>query len=170
MLEAPGSKELAGFDAGGRFLDLRDGLAPDKLTAEVRRIAPWPAKSGGVPAASIACEPDSMGLGSRFGRTTRSSPGKMATRCTGRCDGPRLIKRFGPFPPAHAVSMSGTVLSRWLWMTSGWHICVPIFAPPPLSSSLTFGRKMERSDAMLNEFHQTNSKGLTFSRFPIKPK
>ncbi len=29
-------KMLAGFDAGARFLDLRDGLAPDKLTAETR--------------------------------------------------------------------------------------------------------------------------------------
>jgi hypothetical protein len=34
-LEADGSL-LTGFDAGGRFLDLRDGLAPDKLTAETR--------------------------------------------------------------------------------------------------------------------------------------
>lgn len=53
-LETPGSEELSGFDAGGRFLDLRDGLAPDKLTAEVRHIAPWPAKDAKVPAASIA--------------------------------------------------------------------------------------------------------------------
>ncbi len=30
---------LTGFDAGARFLDLRDGLAPDKLTAEVRHTA-----------------------------------------------------------------------------------------------------------------------------------
>jgi hypothetical protein len=59
-VEAPGSEELAGFDAGGRFLDLRDGLAPDKLTAEVRRIAPWPAKTADVPAASISW---STGLG-----------------------------------------------------------------------------------------------------------
>lgn len=28
---------LTGFDAGARFLDMPDGLAPDKLTAEVRR-------------------------------------------------------------------------------------------------------------------------------------
>ncbi len=34
-LEADG-KPLTGFDAGARFLDLRDGVAPDKLTAEVR--------------------------------------------------------------------------------------------------------------------------------------
>jgi hypothetical protein len=31
--------DLTGFDAGGRFLDLRGGLAPDKLTAEVRKTA-----------------------------------------------------------------------------------------------------------------------------------
>ncbi len=30
---------LAGFDAGARFLDLRDGLAPDKFTAETRSSA-----------------------------------------------------------------------------------------------------------------------------------
>ena len=39
-LETPGSEELSGFDAGGRFLDLRDGLAPDKLTAEVQAHCP----------------------------------------------------------------------------------------------------------------------------------
>lgn len=42
-LEAPDGGEVDGFDAGGRFLDLRDGLAPDKFTAEVRKVAPWPA-------------------------------------------------------------------------------------------------------------------------------
>ncbi|PYT30342.1 MAG: hypothetical protein DMG57_08840 [Acidobacteria bacterium] len=30
---------ISGFDAGGRFLDIRNGEAPDKLTAEVRRTA-----------------------------------------------------------------------------------------------------------------------------------
>lgn len=33
---SPDAAALSGFDAGGRFLDVRDGLAPDKLTAEVR--------------------------------------------------------------------------------------------------------------------------------------
>ena len=42
---------LTGFDAGGRFLDLSGGLAPDKFTAEVRRVTPLPARQ---PAASIA--------------------------------------------------------------------------------------------------------------------
>ena len=32
-------RTLTGFDAGARFLDLRGGLAPDKLTAETRRTA-----------------------------------------------------------------------------------------------------------------------------------
>jgi hypothetical protein len=38
-LTAPGGKVLSGFDAGGRFLDIRHGEAPDKLTAEVRRTS-----------------------------------------------------------------------------------------------------------------------------------
>jgi hypothetical protein len=38
-LAAPDGTALSGFDAGGRFLDLRDGLAPDKLTAETRTSA-----------------------------------------------------------------------------------------------------------------------------------
>jgi len=38
-LAAPGGKVLSGFDAGGRFLDIRQGEAPDKLTAEVRKTA-----------------------------------------------------------------------------------------------------------------------------------
>ena len=46
--------DLTGFDAGGRFLDLSGGLAPDKLTAEVRRVEPWPAKSAPPQAASIS--------------------------------------------------------------------------------------------------------------------
>ncbi len=35
-LAATDRSQLAGFDAGSRFLELRDGLAPDKLTAETR--------------------------------------------------------------------------------------------------------------------------------------
>ncbi|RPI24844.1 MAG: hypothetical protein EHM61_16000 [Acidobacteria bacterium] len=35
-VSAPDNGALTGFDAGARFLDLRDGLAPDKLTAETR--------------------------------------------------------------------------------------------------------------------------------------
>ena len=45
---------LIGFDAGGRFLDLRQGLAPDKLTAEVRKVAPWPARTNEPQHASIS--------------------------------------------------------------------------------------------------------------------
>lgn len=37
-LKNPDGSPLSGFEAGGRFLDFRDGLAPDKLTAEVRRL------------------------------------------------------------------------------------------------------------------------------------
>ena len=48
------SVPLTGFDAGGHFLDLRDGLAPDKFTAEVRSVAPWPAKNTPEPAASVS--------------------------------------------------------------------------------------------------------------------
>jgi hypothetical protein len=36
-LRAPGGESVAGFEAGGRFLDIRNGEAPDKFTAEVRR-------------------------------------------------------------------------------------------------------------------------------------
>ncbi|HUJ21071.1 MAG TPA: hypothetical protein VLX58_06075 [Bryobacteraceae bacterium] len=39
---APGGAPINGFDAGGRFLDIRNGEAPDKLTAEVRRTAYQP--------------------------------------------------------------------------------------------------------------------------------
>jgi hypothetical protein len=46
----PGEK-LTCFRAGGRFLDLSGGVAPDKFTAEVRKVTPVPAKD---PAASIA--------------------------------------------------------------------------------------------------------------------
>jgi hypothetical protein len=38
-LSLPDGETIAGFDVGGRFLDLRDGLAPEKLTAEVRATA-----------------------------------------------------------------------------------------------------------------------------------
>jgi hypothetical protein len=54
VLSAPDGRELTGFDTGGRFLDLRDGLAPDKLTAEVRKIPPWPSRNASAPVAGIA--------------------------------------------------------------------------------------------------------------------
>lgn len=37
-LKNPDGSPLSGFEAGGRFLDIRDGLAPEKLTAEVRGL------------------------------------------------------------------------------------------------------------------------------------
>lgn len=36
-IPAPEGRALSGFETGARFLDLRDGLAPDKLTAETRQ-------------------------------------------------------------------------------------------------------------------------------------
>jgi hypothetical protein len=38
-LSAQGERLLSGIEAGGRFLDIRNGEAPDKLTAEVRKTA-----------------------------------------------------------------------------------------------------------------------------------
>ena len=52
-LAAPDGCDLTAFQAGGRFLDLRDGLAPDKLTAEVRVVVPWPAKDAPAPEARM---------------------------------------------------------------------------------------------------------------------
>ncbi|WP_263418113.1 hypothetical protein [Terriglobus albidus] len=45
---------LKAIDAGGRFLDLHSGLAPDKLTAETRKVTPWPAQADAPQSASIA--------------------------------------------------------------------------------------------------------------------
>jgi hypothetical protein len=39
-LDAPQAQTIVGLDAGGRFLDLSRGIAPDKFTAEVRRVEP----------------------------------------------------------------------------------------------------------------------------------
>ncbi len=50
-LSASNGAPLAGFEVGGRFLDLSTGLAPDKFTAEVRKVAAIPANHA---AASIA--------------------------------------------------------------------------------------------------------------------
>ena len=50
-LNGPEGRPLGGFDVGARFLDLSAGLAPDKFTAEVRKVPPLPATH---PSASIA--------------------------------------------------------------------------------------------------------------------
>jgi hypothetical protein len=50
-LVAPHGEPLSGLNAGGRFLDLSRGLAPDKFTAEVRTVAPFESTDA---AASIA--------------------------------------------------------------------------------------------------------------------
>jgi hypothetical protein len=50
-LTSPDGADLAGFEAGARFLDLRDGLAPDKLTAETR---PTKLAAGSAPEATLA--------------------------------------------------------------------------------------------------------------------
>lgn len=53
-LSASGGRDLSGFDVGGRFLDLRDGIAPNKFTAEIRKVTPWPANANGSGTASIS--------------------------------------------------------------------------------------------------------------------
>jgi hypothetical protein len=50
-LAAPSGAVLAGFDAGGRFLDIRGGLAPDKFTAGFRKTKVD--LKGGAPEASL---------------------------------------------------------------------------------------------------------------------
>jgi hypothetical protein len=50
-LASPAATPLSGIDVGGRFLDLSTGLAPDKFTAEVRKV---PALKADNAAASIA--------------------------------------------------------------------------------------------------------------------
>ncbi len=52
---------LTGFDVGGRFLDLRNGIAPNKFTAEIRHVTPWPAHPKGPGMASIAWSTNSNG-------------------------------------------------------------------------------------------------------------
>lgn len=53
-VEAPDGRDFRSVDLGGRFLDLRDGLAPDKFTAEVRHVTPWRAKNAPAPAADLS--------------------------------------------------------------------------------------------------------------------
>jgi hypothetical protein len=60
-LVSPDGCDLTAFEAGGRFLDLRDGLAPDKLTAEVRKVAPWPTGDVVKPNAEIAWSTNPQG-------------------------------------------------------------------------------------------------------------
>ncbi len=47
-------RDLSGFDVGGRFLDLTGGIAPNKFTAEIRHVTPWPANRKGPGSASIS--------------------------------------------------------------------------------------------------------------------
>jgi len=60
-IEAKNGGDLSGFDVGGRFLDLRDGIAPNKFTAEIRKVTPWPANAKGLGTASIAWSTSSNG-------------------------------------------------------------------------------------------------------------
>jgi hypothetical protein len=53
-LADPQGLAVSGFDVGGRFLDLRNGLAPDKFTAEVRKVEPWPTPAGTPVRASLS--------------------------------------------------------------------------------------------------------------------
>ena len=57
----PDDRDLTGFDVGGRFLDLTDGIAPNKFTAEIRHVTPWPANRKGPGSASIAWSTSSDG-------------------------------------------------------------------------------------------------------------
>jgi hypothetical protein len=54
-------RDLSGFDVGGRFLDLTGGIAPNKFTAEIRHVTPWPANRKGPGSASISWSNGSHG-------------------------------------------------------------------------------------------------------------
>lgn len=60
-LRAPHGEAISGFDAGGRFLDIRNGEAPDKFTAEVRKTAYAPEVPPDDRRASLAWSLDSKG-------------------------------------------------------------------------------------------------------------
>ena len=53
-VESEDGGPLSTVDAGGRFLDVSDGLAPDMLTAEVRKVKPWPGTGSAQSFASMA--------------------------------------------------------------------------------------------------------------------
>ncbi|MGI4852494.1 MAG: hypothetical protein ACRYF4_00440 [Janthinobacterium lividum] len=53
-LDSRGKGDLNAVDAGGRFLDLSQGLAPDKLTAETRKVKPWPTGTSQPRTATVA--------------------------------------------------------------------------------------------------------------------
>ena len=53
-LSSPDGVTLSGFDAGGRFLDIHDNIAPDKLTAETRKTALRSTGTSGKRVASLA--------------------------------------------------------------------------------------------------------------------
>ncbi len=61
QVDAKKNGDLSGFDAGGRFLDLRGGIAPNKFTAEVRKVTPWPSNAAGPGTASLAWSTSSEG-------------------------------------------------------------------------------------------------------------
>lgn len=60
-ITAKKGEDLSGFDVGGRFLDLRQGIAPNKFTAEIRKVTPWPANEKDPGTASIAWSTSSNG-------------------------------------------------------------------------------------------------------------
>jgi hypothetical protein len=60
-LTAKDGSSLTGFDVGGRFLDLRAGIAPNKFTAEIRKVTPWPANANGPGSASISWSTSNTG-------------------------------------------------------------------------------------------------------------
>jgi hypothetical protein len=60
-ISAKDGGELSGFDAGARFLDIRQGIAPSKFTAETRKVTPWPTNAKGPGTASISWSTDRSG-------------------------------------------------------------------------------------------------------------
>lgn len=60
-LDRSADGQLQEVSAGGRFLNLSGGLAPDKLTAETRHVTPWPADPSASRTASIAWSPTKNG-------------------------------------------------------------------------------------------------------------
>ncbi len=95
--------ELSGFEAGGRFLDLRQGWAPNKLTAETRAVEPWPFKAAPAPTASISWSLAPNGLYHELWRYDPKLEWKDGVPIDRTLNWPEVDRRVEGLPPGTHV-------------------------------------------------------------------
>ena len=129
-------------DVGGRFLDLGDGFAPDKFTAEVRSVEHWPTTSR-KPTASLAWSITPEGPWQNLWTYDRAPAWRDGEVIDRTLRWPEVDKQITNLPARTRKFTFATRSTVSHWMTFDLRPYTPALLQEATEESRTSGRKTE---------------------------